>query len=282
MNLELENKTVFVTGASGGIGRAMAETIGAEGASLVLSGNGNFDSLEAWVAEQPWSERALAVRADVTQPEEMASAFERGIDRFGRIDACLANAGVWPPGDAPLHVMPEERLRRAIDVNLLGAMWTARAFLKGLEQCGPRTDGHGAALVFTGSTAAEFGEANHCEYAAAKAGLVGLMRSLKNEIVHLDPFGRVNLVQPGWTVTHMARPALDEPGNVARVVRTMPLRQLARAKDIARAAMFLISHAASRHVSGETITVAGGMEGRVQWDSSSVDEAAVKKRLQVE
>src|SRR5664279_2678642 len=63
-----------------------------------------------------------------------------------------------------------------------------------------------------------FGESGHAEYAAAKAGLHGLMLSLKNEIVHLDPFGRVNLVQPGWTVTHMARPALQQPGVIGKVL----------------------------------------------------------------
>ncbi len=80
----------------------------------------------------------------------------------------------------------------------------------------------------------------------------------------------------------MARAALDEPGTIARVVRTMPLRQRARAEDVARAAVLLASPAASRHVTGETITVAGGMEGRVQWDAADIDEDRVRRRLSEE
>ncbi|HTE04882.1 MAG TPA: SDR family oxidoreductase, partial [Planctomycetota bacterium] len=154
------------------------------------------------------------------------------------------------------------------------------AFLAALARTGPRADGHGASLTFLGSTAGRFGEAGHAEYAAAKAGLRGAMLSLKNEIVHLDPFGRVNLVQPGWTVTHMARPALQQPGVIGRVLSTMPLRQLGRARDVARAIVVLASPAASRHVSGEALTIAGGMEGRQQWTAADVDEEAVRRRAQ--
>jgi 3-oxoacyl-[acyl-carrier protein] reductase len=98
--------------------------------------------------------------------------------------------------------------------------------------------------------------------------------------VELDPYARVNLIEPGWTVTHMARPALEEPGVISKVVRTMPLRQLGRAVDIARAALFLASPAAARHVSGEVITVAGGMEGRALWEGAPIDEAGIRERLE--
>jgi 3-oxoacyl-[acyl-carrier protein] reductase len=88
----------------------------------------------------------------------------------------------------------------------------------------------------------------------------------------------VNLIEPGWTVTHMARPALQVPGLIERVVRTMPLRQIGRAQDVARAALYLASPAAARHVSGEVITVAGGMEGRSLWDTQQIDEDAIRRR----
>lgn len=138
---------------------------------------------------------------------------------------------------------------------------------------------HGAALVFTGSTAAKFGERGHADYATAKAALYGLMRSLKNEIVALDPFGRVNIVEPGWTITEMSRRAIDDPGVVAKVVRTMPLHQIARADDIARVAAWLASPLAARHVSGESVTVAGGMEGRVLAEADTISGTAVLARL---
>ena len=279
MDLQLNDKVVFLTGASGGIGRALAESFAAEGARVALHGNRRFDELEAWTAEQPWKERALCLRADTTRPSEIAQALHAAAERFGRVDACVANAGVWPPGDRLLHRSPEERIRGTLDANLLGSLWTARAFLAELEAAGPREDGHGASLVLIGSTAGRFGEKGHVEYAVAKAGLYGLVTTLKNEIVDLDPFGRVNMIEPGWTATHMARPALEQPGHIARAVRTMALRQIGRAVDIARAALFLASPAMARHVSGQVLTVAGGMEGRTLWETEAIDEDAIRQRL---
>jgi 3-oxoacyl-[acyl-carrier protein] reductase len=279
MDLALGDKVVLVTGASGGIGRALAETFAAEGARLVLTGRQRLAELEAWLSERGWRERALALSADVRDPAAIEAACTRAEHRFGRIDACVANAGVWPKPDEPLDRAGAERIRATVETNLMGSLWTARAFLGSLRRTGPRSDGHGAALCFIGSTAGRFGERGHADYAASKAGLSGLMLSLKNEIAELDPYGRVNLVEPGWTVTHLVREELSRPGAVARAVRTMPLRQLARAADVARAVAWLCSPTAARHVSGQTLTVAGGMEGRVLWSEDQIDEAAVRARL---
>jgi 3-oxoacyl-[acyl-carrier protein] reductase len=282
VDLALADKVVLVTGASGGIGRALATAFAAEGSRLVLHGHARAEALRTWLAGQPWQERALAVTADVRDPDAIAAAVARGREQFGRIDVCVANAGAWSAPDMPLHEAPVARLADGIAVNLLGSLWTARAFLAGLAQDGPRADGHGAGLVFIGSTAGRFGERGHAEYAAAKAGLVGLMLSLKNEIVALDPYARVNVVEPGWTITHMVRAELEQAGVIAGVVRTMPLRQLARAADIARCVAFTCSPTMARHVSGQVITVAGGMEGRVLWERDAIDEAAVRERLRRE
>ena len=273
------DKVALVTGASGGIGRAVAETLAREGARVILHGHRNVEVMREWLATRDWGERAHVVEGDVRSPEAMERIVGEGIDVFGRVDVCVANAGRWTPPDLPLQDCAPERIEEAIAINLLGAIWTARGFLKGLAATGPCSDGHGAALVFVGSTAGRFGEAGHAEYAAAKAGLRGLVASLKNEIVALDPYGRVNLVEPGWTVTHMAREALEQKGAIASVVQTMPLQQLARATDIARTIAYLCSPIVARHVSGEVVTVAGGMEGRVQWAPSEVVEDVVRTRL---
>ena len=278
MDLGLAGKVVVITGASGGIGRALAEAFAGEGARLVLQGREGFERLSGWVAAQPWRASARAARADVRDPAAMDALLETARLDFGRVDVCVANAGRWTSEHALLHEADEARIRATIETNLLGTLWTARAFFRALARSGPRADGDGASLVIVGSTAGRFGEKGHTEYAASKAALHGVLRSLKNEIVELDPHARVNMIEPGWTVTHMARPALDEPGTIAKVVRTMPLRQLGRAQDVARAALFLASPLASRHVSGEALAVAGGMEGRALWDPATIDEAAVRRR----
>lgn len=280
MDLGLQDKVVLITGASGGIGRAMAEAFAAEGAQLVLHGGTQLASLEAWLATQSWRSRALAIGAEISDAASVETLFERGLEHFGRIDVAIANAGRWTSEHKLAHQASIERVKANLATNLHGALWTTRSFFRALQRSGPRASGEGASLILIGSTAGHFGEKGHMEYSVSKAGLYGILYSAKNEIVELDPYGRVNLLEPGWTVTHMARAALEEPGLISRVLRTMPLRQLARAKDIANSALFLASPRAARHVSGQVITVAGGMEGRTLWNPEEIDEALVRRRVQ--
>jgi 3-oxoacyl-[acyl-carrier protein] reductase len=128
-------------------------------------------------------------------------------------------------------------------------------------------------LVFIGSTAAVFGEAGHADYAAAKAAIAyGLTRSLKNELSRLAPHtkeycgGRVNCVCPGWTTVPRLASKLRRAKTIRRVAATMSLPQLARPEDIANAVAFLTSGRLARHVTGQSMTVAGGMEGRKLWE----------------
>jgi 3-oxoacyl-[acyl-carrier protein] reductase len=260
MDLGLNDKVAFVTGASGGIGEELVRAFVAEGARVAASSRRGVEA-----AELGPPGRVVSVLADVTRPETLEEAIRATIDAFGRVDVCVANAGVWPPETLPLDAQPEARVREVVETDLLGAMWTARAFVAALRRTGPRADGDGASLVFIGSTAGRFGEPGHAEYAASKAALRGLTLSLKNEIVHADPWARVNLVDPGWTVTPMAEQTLRESGRMEQVTRTMPLRRVASTSDVARAVLFFASPVMSRHVSGEALTVAGGMEGRVLW-----------------
>ncbi len=255
MDLSLHDLTAFVTGASGGIGEGLLSAFAAEGARVVAHSRRGV----------PAGERVLSVTGDVRDPAGLDEAMRAGERAFGRVDVCVANAGIWPAEALPLHALPEARIREVMEVNLLGAIWTARAFFASLARTGPRADGRGAALIFIGSTAGRFGEAGHAEYAASKAALRGLLLTLKNEIVAIDPRARVNLVEPGWTVTPMAAEVLARDGITETVTRTMPLRQLATPDDVARAVLMLASPAAARHLSGETLMVAGGMEGRVLW-----------------
>ena len=124
-----------------------------------------------------------------------------------------------------------------------------------------------------------FGEAGHADYSAAKAAIAhGLALSLKNEIVRTAPLARVNVVAPGWTVSPMTEGELTEEA-VARVTATMALRKVATAEDVARAIVFLCSPLAAGHVTGQTITVAGGMEGRLL-RPARCDESLYDRRSQ--
>lgn len=278
MDLDLHDKNVFITGAAGGIGRALVEEFMAEGARVAAHAFHQFESLQPWIDERGWKGRAVAVRADIRNPIEVQAAVDGAVQQLGRLDIAVINAGVWPPVDEPLASMAIDRIRNTVDVNLLGAVWTARAFLGALARTGPRRDGDGASVLFIGSTAGRFGEAGHADYAMTKSALRGLVLTLKNEIVHIDPYARVNLVEPGWTVTPMAQSSLRQPGTIERVLRTTPVRQLARARDIA-AAVVMLASPVSRHITGEIITVSGGMEGRVQWAEDQVDAESVLRRL---
>ena len=279
MDSQLAGLTVLITGASGGIGEAVASAFAAEGANLVLHGNSRADKLEDLVGLQGWGDRALIGCADLREPDALDPLLDEARTRFGRVDVVVANAGIWPPEDKPLHELEPERIREVIDVNLLGAIFTCRSFAAQLAAHGPRADGRGASICLIGSTAGRFGEAKHLEYAVSKAGLYGLMRSLKNELVELDPWARINLVEPGWTVTPMAAASLEQAGAIEKVCATMPLRQLARPADVARSVVFLSSPGLARHLSGEVLTVAGGMEGRRLWADAQIDPDVVRSRL---
>ena len=279
MDAGLDGLSVLITGASGGIGLALAHAFADEGANLLLHSHSKRGTLDALVAEQGWAERARVGEADVRDAEGLEPLLAAGREAFGRVDVAIVNAGIWPPASVRLDELEPERIREVLDVNLLGAIYTCRSFVRSLATSGARADGRGASLCLIGSTAGRFGEAGHLPYAVTKAGLHGLMRSLKNELPALDPYARVNLVEPGWTVTPMAEAALEEPGAIAKVCATMPLRQLARPVDIARAVVFMSSPTLARHVSGEVLTVAGGMEGRQLWTPDAVDDDAVRARL---
>src|SRR5688572_31723187 len=141
MDLALAGKVVLITGASGGIGRALAEAFAAEGAQLALTGRSQQAALEAWTAEQPWKERALCLQADVSDPAQMEACFRAAGERFGRVDVTVANAGRWPRESLLLHEAGEARIRGTLESNLYGALWTARAFLASLARAQPRPDG---------------------------------------------------------------------------------------------------------------------------------------------
>jgi 3-oxoacyl-[acyl-carrier protein] reductase len=248
METGLAGKRVLVTGASGGIGSACARAFAAEDAKVVLHYHRGRERAEAVAAELAG---ARVVVADLTSEE----AVDRLFAEAGPLDVCAAVAGIWPQEDRPVWELPLERWRATLDANLTATFLTARAFLRQLDGAG--------SLVLVGSTAGIFGEAGHADYAAAKSAiLVGLLLSLKNEAVRRHPGIRVNAVAPGWTESPMTRGHVSEE-QIRRVSRTMALRKVAQPEDVANQVVVLASDVLSGHVTGQVVTVAGGMEGRV-------------------
>jgi 3-oxoacyl-[acyl-carrier protein] reductase len=251
MDTGLTGKRVLVTGASGGIGSACARAFAAEGAEVVVHYNRGRERAEALAAEL---DEAVVIGADLTREDDTDRLFAEA----GRLDVCAAVAGAWPSEGVPVWDLTLERWRATLDANLTATFLTARGFLRQL-------DGEGA-LVLVGSTAGVFGEAGHADYAAAKSAILGgLLLSLKNEVVRKAPRARVNAVAPGWTESPMTRGHVSED-QVQRVSRTMALRKVAQPEDVARQVVMLASPALSGHVTGQVVTVAGGMEGRVVHD----------------
>lgn len=252
MDTGLAGKGVVVTGGAGGIGSACVRAFAAEGARVAIHYNTSAGRAEELAREID----GVALQADLADEAAVDRLFEQARDRLGSVDVCAAVAGYWPREDEPVWQLPLERWEATLRANLTTTFLTARGFLREVER-----NGHGS-LVLVGSTAGRFGEAGHADYAAAKAALqVGLLLSLKNEIVRVAPRGRVNAVAPGWTYSPMTRGELDEE-LVRRLSRTMALRKVAVAEDVARAVVVLASDELSGHVTGELVTVAGGMEGR--------------------
>jgi 3-oxoacyl-[acyl-carrier protein] reductase len=265
METGLAGKVVVITGAAGGIGSTIAAQFASEGANLVLHYRSSRACAEA-LQRQLKPVESIALRADLTKEADVRQMFEKTLKRFGRVDTVIANAGAWESRDIALHQMSLGQWRHTLDNVLTNTFLTLREFFQIVAK-----QKRGNALLVS-STAGVFGEAGHCDYAAAKSAMAfGLTRSLKNEISKIAPTtrgycgGRVNCICPGWTIVPRTSGKLKDVKAIRRVTSTMALPKIGTPDDMASAAVFLSSDKLAGHITGQTLIIAGGMEGRLLW-----------------
>jgi 3-oxoacyl-[acyl-carrier protein] reductase len=234
----LEGKTALVTGASKGIGRAIAEELARAGASVVVGYRSGRDEAEALAREIG----GRAIGADVSSPEEAA----RLVEEAGDLDILVNNAGLTR--DGLLARMPDDDWRTVIETNLSSVFYTCRAV------CRPMMRKRAGAIVNVSSIVGVHGNPGQTNYAASKAGIIGFTKSLARELGSRGV--RANVVAPGYVRSQLTD-VLPEAATAAMLAGT-PLGRLGEPKDVAGAVRFLCSDEAS-FITGDVILVDGGL-----------------------
>lgn len=243
----LKNKVAVVTGASKGIGAAIADRFGEEGASVVVhyaSDRKGADKVVASIAKA--GAKAVAVQGDLSKPDEVAKVFEAAEAAFGRIDVLVNNAGVYD--FRPLTQVDAEHFHRLFDLNVLGLLLATREAVKRMRGSG--------SVINISSMAGEVPMANGSVYSATKAAVDAITQALAQE---LGAQGiRVNSLQPGVTETEGFRAMENNKDFETLALSRTPLGRLGTAMDVAGAALFLATED-SAWVTGAEIPVSGGI-----------------------
>ncbi|RRO14306.1 3-oxoacyl-ACP reductase FabG [Saccharopolyspora rhizosphaerae] len=242
----LENKTAVVTGAGRGIGRAIAEKLDAEGATVVVS---DVDEAAAVETAKAIGGDSLGLRADVTSRESVRSMVDQVADRFGKVDVLVNNAG-WDKA-GPFIDSDEADWERVVAINLFGVLHTTKAVLPLMV-----AEGSGS-VVNLGSDAARVGSSGEAVYSAAKGGVVAFTKTLAREMARHRI--NVNCVCPGPTDTELfASVGGDDPKLRQALTKAIPFRRLGEPQDLANAVAFLASDEAG-FITGQTLSVSGGL-----------------------
>jgi 3-oxoacyl-[acyl-carrier protein] reductase len=234
----LEGKTALVTGASRGIGRAVAAELAAAGAAVVVGYRSGRDEAESLAAEIG----ARAVQADVSSPEDA----RRLVEEAGDVDVLVNNAGLTR--DGLLARMSDDDWRTVIETNLSSVFYTCRAI------CRPMMKKRAGSIVNVSSIVGVHGNWGQTNYAASKAGIIGFTKSLARELGSRNV--RANVVAPGYVKTALTDVLPEEA--LAAMIQATPLGRAGEPDDVARAVRFLCSDEAS-YITGEVLLVDGGM-----------------------
>ncbi len=243
----LEGKIALVTGASRGIGKAIAVALAAAGANVAVNYAGNKDAAQEVVTEiEAMGRKALLFQGDVAQFDVCAEMVDTVVKELGRIDILINNAGITR--DALLLRMKEEDWDAVINTNLKGIFNCTKATVKYMMK---QRSGR---IVNISSVVGVMGNAGQANYAAAKAGCLGFTKSVAKEVASRGI--TVNAVAPGFIKTDMTSVLPEKV--VAEMEAGIPLARLGETEDIAKAVLFLASDDAA-YITGQTLHVDGGM-----------------------
>lgn len=245
--ISIKDQTALITGGSRGIGRATALLFARAGANVAINYVSDDSSAnETVMGCRAEGVRALAIKTDVADQDQVKSMVEQTLDELGGIDILVNNAGIWEHN--PIDQLDQVRLQRTIDINLNGTFYPTAAVVPHMKKRKRGT------IVNVSSTAGQRGEAAYSPYAATKGAIISLTKSLAPE---LAPFGiRVNCVAPGWVDTDMSHEALYNT-RTEEIKAAIPLGRAATAEELAGPILFLASDLSS-FVTGEILNVNGG------------------------
>ncbi len=250
---DLTGKVALVTGGNAGIGLGMARALAEAGAAICIWGTRAEKNAVAAREIEALGVDTLALECDVGDREQVEAAFAATLERFGRVDACFANAGVSGWQRSFLDITPDE-WRRVLRVNLDGAFHTFQAAARHMIERAEAGDA-GGRLVATGSLAAVSGAARNEHYAATKGGLVSMVRALAVELARYRI--TANVIQPGWIATAMTRETFDGEKFAGAVLPRVPMRRWGEPADFGGIAVYLASDASGYHT-GDALLIDGG------------------------
>lgn len=245
--MKLKNRTALVTGASRGIGRAIALEFAKEGADVIVNYfNSHEKALEVTEEASRYGVRALAVQADISKRADIERMSKAATDAFGHVDILVNNAGIYERCD--FLDVDEDLWHRTVDTNLMGAFFCSQIFGAHMTE-----RQYGNIINIASDIALQAGTSKNIHYGVSKAGIVYITRSLA---LALAPYVNVNCIAPGYTTTDMARYTHD-PALKGEIEKTIPLGRVNEPQDIANAALFLASEG-SRNITGQILVVNGG------------------------
>jgi hypothetical protein len=248
---DLTGKAALVTGGNSGIGLGMAEALAQAGAAVCIWGTSESKNAAALAKLKAHGTEVHALRCDVGDEAQVEKCFADTVARFGRVDACFANAGVSGRAEVKSFMeMSTEEWKRVTRVNLDGAFYTLRAAARHMVG-----HGQGGSLAVTASLAAISGQPRGEHYAATKGGVISMMRALAVELARHRI--RANAILPGWIETAMTEKALHWDKFVEKVLPRVPLRRWGVPADFGAIAVYLASDASGYHT-GDTFLIDGG------------------------